>query len=154
MHNISIVKSLGLKGACHRCNLSENTNSHQDFYRIINVVCILSCFSCFLSIVTIHYYIVNLPFIGFFIMDAFLGLKNSRELLILRDHLVLLGFYSILGLLVLWKCYRAQNIWFIWCLVMFKLSTEIYMLLVDATLDGERDTTCVLYIQIEFNLVV
>ena len=107
------------------------------FYPIINMVCFLSNFLCFLSIVTIDYYIVNLPLIMLSIMDVFLGLLNSRPLLILRAHSVLLGLYYILGVLVLWNFYRAQNIWFILCLVMFKVSTEIYMVLVDATLDGE-----------------
>ena len=137
MHNIYIVESSRLEGACWTCNLWENTNSHHTFHPIINMICFLSKILCFLSIVTIDYYIVNLPFIMFFIMDSFLGLLNSRALLILRAHSVLLGFYSILGVLVPWKCYRAQKIWFILCLVIFKISTNIYMLLVDATLDGE-----------------
>ena len=93
--------------------------------------------SRYLSTVTINYYIVNLPFIMLFIVDYFLGLLNSTALLILRAHSVLLGFYSILGALVSWKCYISQKIWFILFLGMFKLSNNIYMLLVDATLDGE-----------------
>ena len=100
------------------------------------MVWFLSCFLCFLFTTTIDYYIVNLPFIMLFIMDFFRPVE-CRELLIHRDNLVLLGFYYIPWVLVLWKCYRAQNIWFILCLIMFKLPTGIYMLLVDAALDGE-----------------
>ena len=133
MHNISITKISSLEEECCACNLSENTNSRHDFYPIINVICFLSCLLFFLYTFTIYYYIVNLTFI----MDSFLELLNSRALLILRDHSELLGFYSILGVLVPWKCYRAQNIWFILCLVMFKLSIDIYMLSVGDTLDGE-----------------
>ena len=101
------------------------------------MVCFWSNLLCFLSTIAIDYYIVNLHFILLFIMDSFLVMLKSRALLILTAHSVLLGFYSILGVLVLWKCYRAQHIWFILCLVMFKLSDDIYMSLVDATLDGE-----------------
>ena len=57
--------------------------------------------------------------------------------LILRAHSMLLGFYYILKVWVPWKHYRDQTIWFILCLLMFELLSGIYMLLVDATLDGE-----------------
>ena len=96
----------------------------------------------------IHIYnrnnVVNLPFIIPFIMDAFWGLLYYMALLMLSVGLMLLGFYSILCVLVPWKCYRDQNIWFISCHIMFILLTSIYMLLVDATLDGE--TSHVFYI--------
>ena len=96
-YNISIAKSLSIQGARCTCNLSEDTNSHHIVHPIINMVCFLSNFLSFLTIVTIDYYIINLPSI----MDSFLGLLNSRALLILRAHSTLLGFYSILGVLVL-----------------------------------------------------